>query len=671
MDRAYSLLELKAVDDDEWVVEGIASTPTPDRYGDIVEPLGAKFALPLPLLWQHDADKPVGQVEFAKPTKSGIPFRARIFKSSRFTSETLKERALEAWESVKTGLVRGVSIGFRSLEHAYMEGGGIHFREWEWLELSLVSIPANSEATIAVIKSIDAEHRAASGRVGRASQPGVSGRKSVRIESTSEKKGTMNIAEQIKDLEATIAAKRAERQAIQEKATKEGRTKDESEREAFETLGQEIDALVKEIADLRQLQAEEAEQAKPVVTAPEVRSASDSRSPKVYVEREEKLDKGIEFARFAMCLTAAKGDVSKALNLAKTHYPKNHRIINVLRAAEQTGSEFSRYAHGMYQRAAVPAGTTGGEDWAAPLVEYNQFAGDFIEFLRPRTIIGRFGTDGIPDLRRIPFNVHIRAQTSGGSANWVGEGKPKPVTSFEFDDVYHGWAKIAAITVLSDELVRFSNPAAEALVRDTLADTIVARMDTDFVDPNNSGSAGVKPKSITNGVPGIPSVGDDGDAVRADIQALWQAAIAANLPATGAVYITTPYIALGLSLLTNPLGQREFPEMTMEGGRLLGRPVIVSNYVPAGNFILAFAPELYLSDDGQVTLDASREAAIEMLDGTLVQDATSGTGTSLVSMFQTNSVALRAERYINWSKRRAAAVNRLIDVNWGGVSVSS
>src|SRR5690606_17904256 len=113
----------------------------------------------------------------------------------------------------------------------------------------------------------------------------------------------------------------------------------------------------------------------------------------------------------------------------------------------------------------------------------------------------------------------------------------------------------------------------------------------DFVDPNNSGSAGVKPKSITNGVAGIPSVGDDGDAVRADIQALWQAAIAANLPATGAVYITTPYIALGLSLLTNPLGQREFPDMTMEGGRLLGRPVIVSNYVPAGNFILAFAPE--------------------------------------------------------------------------------
>ena len=49
MKRAYSLLEIKAVDDDQRVITGIATTPEPDRVGDIVEPMGAKFANPLPL----------------------------------------------------------------------------------------------------------------------------------------------------------------------------------------------------------------------------------------------------------------------------------------------------------------------------------------------------------------------------------------------------------------------------------------------------------------------------------------------------------------------------------------------------------------------------------------------------------------------------------------------
>ena len=44
--RAYSTFEVKAVDDDAGIIEGIASTPTTDRMGDIVEPKGAQFKLP-------------------------------------------------------------------------------------------------------------------------------------------------------------------------------------------------------------------------------------------------------------------------------------------------------------------------------------------------------------------------------------------------------------------------------------------------------------------------------------------------------------------------------------------------------------------------------------------------------------------------------------------------
>src|SRR5512135_801284 len=50
--RAYSTILIKSINEDQRIIEGVASTPTADRVGDIVEPLGAKFNLPMPLLWQ-------------------------------------------------------------------------------------------------------------------------------------------------------------------------------------------------------------------------------------------------------------------------------------------------------------------------------------------------------------------------------------------------------------------------------------------------------------------------------------------------------------------------------------------------------------------------------------------------------------------------------------------
>jgi HK97 family phage prohead protease len=161
LERAYTVLEVKSTDDEQRIIEGIASTPTPDRYQDIVEPLGAKYALPMPLLWQHKSDAPVGNVEFAKPTKEGIPFKARILSLNE--EGALKARLDEAWQSVKLGLIRAVSIGFRPIEMSFLDDGGVRYLSWEWLELSLVTIPANGEATINVVRSLDAIERAALG----------------------------------------------------------------------------------------------------------------------------------------------------------------------------------------------------------------------------------------------------------------------------------------------------------------------------------------------------------------------------------------------------------------------------------------------------------------------------------------------------------------------------
>ena len=166
MDRAYSVLDVKGMTDDaDFVyVEGIASTPATDRQGDSVDPMGAKFTAPMPLLWQHNADKPVGNMTFAAPSAKGIPFKAQIPKVTE--PGILKDRVDEAIQSLKYGLVKAVSIGFRIMEDGFevMDNGGWNIKQCEWLELSLVTIPANSEAVISAVKSADLEVLSAIGR---------------------------------------------------------------------------------------------------------------------------------------------------------------------------------------------------------------------------------------------------------------------------------------------------------------------------------------------------------------------------------------------------------------------------------------------------------------------------------------------------------------------------
>lgn len=151
LQRAYSVFEVKAADEEARTITGVATTPTPDRYGDIVVPTGATFTLPLPALWQHNSGQPVGQVTTANVTDDGIDAVITMEAPDADMPASMADELERAWQFVKRGLVRGLSIGFRTLPGGYVinpEDYTFEFREWEWLELSLVTIPANAESTI-------------------------------------------------------------------------------------------------------------------------------------------------------------------------------------------------------------------------------------------------------------------------------------------------------------------------------------------------------------------------------------------------------------------------------------------------------------------------------------------------------------------------------------------
>lgn len=156
LDRGYCVFLTKSVDEEQRIVEGVASTIHPDRQQDIVVPAGAKMSLPLPFLYQHNPHQPIGHVIAAKVTDAGIEIRAQIAKGIAFIDD--------AWALIKAGLVAGLSLGFRPLTDPVPIAGtqGLRFDSFEILEISAVTIPANMSASITSIKSADQALLAAS-----------------------------------------------------------------------------------------------------------------------------------------------------------------------------------------------------------------------------------------------------------------------------------------------------------------------------------------------------------------------------------------------------------------------------------------------------------------------------------------------------------------------------
>lgn len=645
MNRAYSFLDVKAVNDESRVITGMATTPAVDRVGDVVEPLGVTFKNPLPLLWQHEHDKPIGLVEFGKPTAKGVPFTATLPKIEE--EGKLRDRIEEAWQSIKAGLVRAVSIGFRSIESENIAGTwGTRYIRSEVFELSAVTIPAQAEARIETIKSFDVGLPAATGtkatpvvRIDKPAGASATVVKQLPAIPKPEEGLDMKFGEQIKSFQAALEQKSARQTELMEKAGEEGRSLDAAESEEFDTLGDEIKATEVHIKRLESMQAADVAKAKPVEDVSGMRD----RHAGITVKAAHKVEKGTAFTRYVIAQCRAKGNLMQAAEIAK-QWNDTPEVEQVLKAA-------------------VAAGTTTDTTWAAPLVPYQNMTSDFIELLRPATLLGR-----MTGLRNVPFNVRIPGQTQGSTVAWVGETAPKPVSALGFEDITLRFNKLAGIVVISDELARLSTPSAEAIIRGDLVAQIAQFTDDSFINPAYAAVTDVRPASVTNGVTPVPASGTDADALRADVRAVYSQFIAANLSTAGATWVMTSTQAMAIGMMLNPLGQPEFPGLGADGGVFMGLPVLVSEVVPSDSngsiIVLIKQSEILLADEGGVTIDVSREASLQMNS---TPDNPTTASTVLTNLWQNNLLGIRAERMITWRKRRPQAVAYISGANYGAV----
>lgn len=283
-------------------------------------------------------------------------------------------------------------------------------------------------------------------------------------------------------------------------------------------------------------------------------------------------------------------------------------------AAYAAGSRWPRVADALK---AVVTGMTMGEQGEALAAVRS----DFMEVVRQQSVLDR--------LTKVPFGVRGVAGTGGIGAAFLAEGDPTPVSASSFNPgpmlTPH---RCAGIAVISSEVVR-SSAVSDAAIVSPLASAIATTVDRAFLDPTNSG-ADAAPTSVTYSIGPAPSIEE-----------------ALNLLATqgsnfaSVVAVMNPHAALRIGFLAGPDARVAYNTVRVTGGTLFGIPVLVTPASPAGQvtFLDGNLVRVALDDPEVMT---SGDAAIAM------EDAPSAGDTNLVSMFATNSYAIRAVRFCDW-----------------------
>jgi HK97 family phage major capsid protein len=261
----------------------------------------------------------------------------------------------------------------------------------------------------------------------------------------------------------------------------------------------------------------------------------------------------------------------------------------------------------------------------------------FAAAVRARSILGRLaGVVDVPIATTLPF------LSAGAAAGFHGEmmhisvsaaALGNPATLFPH--------KVSGLVVVTEELLRHSQ--AEAILQRDMTAALTGAIDARMFDPAAStDSDNDGPASITSGaVPIDAAAVIDADGMDWLIAAMVAELIAAGSTLEYAAWITTPSVALALSLLRTEGHQRAYPGVSVIGGTLEGLPLLVS--ASATGLTLVDGSDLLVGDRNRAAIGFSRETTIDM--------DSEPDGSRRVSLYQTESIALKVSREISWRMR--------------------
>lgn len=589
-----------------------------------------------PLLLNHH--KRIGVVEVAKLVSKRGEATVRLGRSAD---------AEDALRDVDDGILQNTSVGYIVHELRFeSEKDGIEtyrVTDWEPYEATLCDVPADtsvgvgrSAETPPTQPSLETEKpKGETGSKANRAASGASKRKRAPAQSRNQLESNMDIQEQLRALQDQRAALTDELKAFENPAELD----DDQSRE-FDRITCELDSVNDKLKRTQKM-ADAMEQAQPVEEREVSRHVRNDRPrSSVRVQAEEKKEHpGIVFARFARSVWVA--DVTRK------------PVENVIRELYGSGDV------GRQVREAVAVGSTASGNWGNPLVQVPGAISQFLEYLAPYTLIGKFGQNGVPALRPVMFNEPLVSQTVRGVGYWVGEGGAKPATLLGFSSDTVLEYEVAAIVAVTDRLLRRANVTnVEQRIYESVRDAIVETQDSLFLS-DDPASPGIHPAGLLNSVSATASSGNTGADVITDINVAVGELNDAGYK-NGNVIVMNSNVARRVSTMRTDMGTSFFPTLTPTGGILEGLPVVVTDFAPTdsnGDYVVVLnANNVFLAQEQFLSLSSQH--------ATVLMDNDPGSSTPTNSFFQRNETGFRVSQPIGWAKRLGSVV-AIDEVNWG------
>lgn len=310
----------------------------------------------------------------------------------------------------------------------------------------------------------------------------------------------------------------------------------------------------------------------------------------------------------------------------------------------------------MFEEGAKVKAMAAGDALSGGYLVPEQFSTEVIEFLRPASIVRRLGPLTVP---MTTGTLNMPKITGGSTGSYMGENTNITASQLASGNVKLTFKKLAALVPISNDLLRYSAPGADAVVRTDLVRAMAAAENLAFIRSNGTAA---NPKGIRYWAATVNTANSTVSLANtvSDMGGMIVALMNFNIPLTKPAWMMAPRIWNYLMTLQNSQGFYVFREEMMTG-KLWGYPFGVSTHVPINlsDHGGTIESELYFVDFDDVVLG---EALSLMVDASM--EAAYVSGTSTISAFSQDQTVIRAIQEHDLVMRRNEAAAVLNGVNW-------
>lgn len=289
-----------------------------------------------------------------------------------------------------------------------------------------------------------------------------------------------------------------------------------------------------------------------------------------------------------------------------------------------------------------------------------QFSTDVIELLRPQSVVRDLVGMSLP----MPGGtISIPKITQGSSAYYQGEASAATASALGTGVVKFTWKKLTSLVPMSNDLLRYSSPAADTIVRNDMVRAIAQRENQAFLRDVGTDSApkGLRYLAANAGSPIFANSSISLANTTTDLGKMILDLLNDNVPILSGGWIMAPrtYMYLYTVLTTN--GVFAFRD-EMSRGTLWGYPYRVTTQVPINltDHGGTDESELYFADFADVVIADSMALRVDASTEASYTD-----GATTVSAFQNDLTLVRAITEHDFNTRRAESISIMNGVRWG------